>query len=155
MTKWLNPDATQADTGEPMQAYFDEDKKVWVFPGEDPAEIAKPPPPPPTAIKAAPKEEEKPKADMASDPLAAMMAPPQRTPASFGRASGGPPGGGVPPTPRSLYPGMPPMPASTGPGVAATSSSTANSAPPQFMVFKPSPQQEKKTEETGEEKTEE
>jgi hypothetical protein len=31
-----------ADMGEGMQAYFDEKNKVWVFPGEDPAEKAKP-----------------------------------------------------------------------------------------------------------------
>jgi hypothetical protein len=27
MTKWLNPDATTADLGVGMQAYYDEDKK--------------------------------------------------------------------------------------------------------------------------------
>ena len=153
MTKWLNPEATTADLGEGMQAYYDEDKKVWVFPGEDPAEKAKPPPPPPTAMAAAPTEEEKPKPpDMATDPLAAMMAPPQRTPGSFSRArSAGPTMGhggasGVPPTPRSLYPGMPPMPGSTGPpGMPAAA---AGGAPPPFMVFQPSPVQETKSEET-------
>ena len=84
MTKWLNPDATTADLGEGMQAYYDEKRKVWVFPGEDPEEKAKPIGPPPTATTAAESTEESPKAPM--DPLAAMMAPPQRAP-SFRRTS--------------------------------------------------------------------
>ena len=151
MTKWLNPEATTADLGEGMQAYYDEDKKVWVFPGEDPAEKAKPPPPPPTSMPAAEKQEEKPKPDMATDPLAAMMAPPQRTPASFGRSRPGVPGG-VPPTPRSLYPGMPPpMPGLAGPGAPGPGSKAAGAAPPQFMVFTPKPGQETKSEENPEE----
>lgn len=60
-----------------MQAYYDEKLKVWVFPGEDPAEVAKPVGPPPTAPAKKPADpppeesEKKPK-----DPLAAMMAPP-------------------------------------------------------------------------------
>jgi hypothetical protein len=36
------------DLGEGMQAYFDEKNKVWVFPGEDPAEKARPIGLPPT-----------------------------------------------------------------------------------------------------------
>jgi len=147
MTKWLNPDATTADLGEGMQAYYDEDKKVWVFPGEDPAEKAKPTPPPPTSMPSAAKQEEQPKPpDMATDPLAAMMAPPQRTPASFGRSRPGG-AGAVPPTPRSLYPGipgMPPMPGAGGPAGAAAA------APPQFMVFKPTPVKEKQEDQPDE-----
>ena len=81
MTKWLNPDATQADLGEGMQAYYDEKRKVWVFPGEDPDEVAKPIGPPPiTPMAATPTPAPLP---AAIDPLAAMMAPPKRQPASF------------------------------------------------------------------------
>lgn len=144
MTKWLNPEATTADLGEGMQAYYDEDKKVWVFPGEDPAEKAKPLPPPPTPMDMTSKVEVKPEPDMATDPLAAMMAPPKRAPASYGRSRG------VPSTPRSLYPGIaPPMPGMgptgfTAPGAAAH----GGGAPPQFMVFKPSPQADKQPEDT-------
>ena len=133
MQKWLNPDATTADLGEGMQAYYCPEKKVWVFPGEDPAEVAKPLPPPPTPADMAPKEEKKPEPDMATDPLAAMMAPPKRTPASYGRSRAGG-HSGVPTTPRSLYPGMPPMPASGPPNAAG-----GPQAPPTFMVFQPSP----------------
>jgi hypothetical protein len=137
MQKWLNPEATTADLGEGMQAYFCPEKKVWVFPGEDPAEVAKPLPPPPTPAEMAAKEEKKPEPDMATDPLAAMMAPPKRTPASYGRSRGGP-STGVPATPRSLYPGMPSMPGSVGPG-SSTPGPGGSSAPPTFMVFQPSP----------------
>lgn len=139
MTKWLNPEATTADLGEGMQAYYDEKKKVWVFPGEDPAELAKPIAPPPTPKElAASKPEEKPSAaEKKDDPLAAMMAPPQRTPASFSRSRGA--SGGMPPTtPRALYPGMPAGMADTAPSGGA-----AAAAPPQFMVFKPKPVEEK------------
>ena len=149
MTAWLNPEATAADLGEGMQAYYDEDKKVWVFPGEDPAELAAPPPPPPTSMAPAPTEQEQPKPpDMATDPLAAMMAPPQRTPALRGRPGGAPGGGGV--TPRSLYPGMmPPMPGSAmgTPGMPMN----AAGAPPPFMVFQPAPAAAKAPEEKADE----
>ncbi|CAM9246108.1 unnamed protein product [Chrysoparadoxa australica] len=53
ITKWVHPEAKIAHEGEEMQAYYDEDKKMWVFPGEE----AAPPPaalaPPPTAMPAA------------------------------------------------------------------------------------------------------
>ena len=48
IAKKMNPDVAVGDVGEEMAAYYDEDKKCWVFPGEDPVEAAKPPPPPPT-----------------------------------------------------------------------------------------------------------
>ena len=101
-------------------------------------EKAKPLPPPPTPMDTPKEQENKPEPDMATDPLAAMMAPPKRTPASYGRPNAGALGR-VPSTPRSLYPGMPPpMTGSGGP---------AGLAPPPFMVFKPSSQQEMKHEE--------
>jgi len=151
VTKKLNPDATKADLGDGMQAYYDEDKKVWVFPGEDPAEVAKPIAPPPTMGAAAPQPtpEDKPAA-ASNDPLAAMMAPPNlRGPSALkNRGSGGgrsypgmaSPGGG-PPTmmmggaggSSGAAPPVMKMPSAPGGG-----KSTA-AAPPQFMVFQPKP----------------
>jgi hypothetical protein len=132
MTKWLNPDATTADLGEGMQAYYDEKRKVWVFPGEDPDEKAKPIGPPPTVI-ASERTEESPKAP--KDPLAAMMAPPQRA-SSFRRTSSL-----LSQTERgslaSRYPGMLPPGAAKPPG--SLSSLSAGGPPPQFTVFKPAP----------------
>jgi hypothetical protein len=90
VTKWLNPDATTADLGERMEAYYDEKLKVWVFPGEDPAEIAKPIGPPPTTVKNTINEPQTDNKDTNSntnlDPLAAMMAPPKRGPAALSRS---------------------------------------------------------------------
>ena len=78
MTKWLNPDATKADIGEPMQAYYDEKRKVWVFPGEDPEEKVKPIGPPPTTSTSVPTLAAAPPPPTSNDPVAAMMAPPSR-----------------------------------------------------------------------------
>lgn len=77
MNKLLIPDATTADLGEGMQAYYDEKLKVWVFPGKDPDEVPTPIGRPPTT--ALTEKEESPKAESSTpqDPLAAMMAPPQ------------------------------------------------------------------------------
>jgi len=138
MNKWLNPDATTADLGEGMQAYYDEKRKVWVFPGEDPDEVAKPIGPPPTIPAAlSEKEEESPKAESSTpqDPLAAMMAPPQRA-QSFRRSSSAMSSmenaAGV----ASRYPGMvPPAGANRGPSLL----SAGGPPPPQFTVFKPAP----------------
>ena len=137
MTKWLNPEATTADLGEGMQAYYDEDKKVWVFPGEDPTEKVKPLPPPPTPMDVKSNEEVKLEPDMATDPLAAMMAPPKRNPATYGRSLAGLS------TPRSLYPGMnAPLNGPDRMGFDAPKTVAPEGvAPPQFMVFTPlSPQ---------------
>lgn len=129
MTKWLNPDATQADLGEQMQAYYDEKRKVWVFPGEDPEEKAKPIGPPPTTPMAsspapAPLQDESPAVQKSSDPLAAMMQPPKRTPTSFQSKS------------KSL--GSPP---SRMPGMMMPGPSGAAAPAPQFAVFTPKPSQ--------------
>lgn len=91
VTKWLNPDATTADLGDKMEAYYDEKLKVWVFPGEDPAEKAKPIGPPPLSVQATTKNEVKEvntaNTDNSSiDPLAAMMAPPRRGPTAIPRS---------------------------------------------------------------------
>jgi hypothetical protein len=108
----MNPDATTADMGGEMQAYYDDKNKVWVFPGEDPAEKAKPIGPPP--MVSTPMENSAPQTapPPSNDPLAAMMAPPRRGP-----------------RPTQMTPNRPgfgggsPMPA----------------APPQFAVFQPAP----------------
>ena len=130
LTKMLNPNATQADTGLEMQAYYDEKLKVWVFPGEDPAEKAKPVGPPPTA-KAKSEQKQAPSSAPVNaqpkDPLAAMMAPPMRTPRAGGSAR-----------PRGL-PGGTPMGATPMP-------------PPNFAVFAPKPAAEKKAEGKDEKK---
>lgn len=94
--KKLNPEATTADLGGNMEAYYDEDKKVWVFPGEDPAEKVKPIPPPPKAL-GVPSSAPAP-TPASNDPLAAMMAPPSRapsarkTPSNTGKPPAFPPG---------------------------------------------------------------
>jgi len=138
MTKWLNPDATTADLGGTMEAYYDEDKKVWVFPGEDPNEVAKPIGPPPTVVisKAEEVKEEEKKPDSARlDPLAALMAPPPRAVSSLRR-----PGLGLPPSNS--------MPALYMPPGATTNKLNNNSnAPPTFMVFKPNPDADKENKE--------
>ena len=90
LTSWiagkLNPNATQADVGEAMEAYYDEKTKRWIFPGEDPAEVAKPLPPPPIT----PKPDSNKEAAISStpvppsnDPLASLMAPPTRPPSAL------------------------------------------------------------------------
>jgi hypothetical protein len=126
MTKWLNPDATQADIGETMQAYYDEQRKVWVFPGEDPEEKAKPigaPPMTPAATTPGPAT------PAANDPLSAMMAPPKREVASNDplAAMMAPPSRAKPKslgaTPNRMPPGM--MPGAPSPMT------------PSFAVFKP------------------
>lgn len=114
-----------------MQAYFDEKRKVWVFPGEDPDEVAKPVGPPPIPV-AAP-EKESPKAEAAStpaDPLAAMMAPPPPRASLLRRSSSTMStmeNAGVHSFPR--IPGMLPPGANAGP--------SPGGPPPQFTVFTP------------------
>jgi hypothetical protein len=127
MVKKLNPDATAVTLQESEEkAYYDEKRKVWVFPGDDPDELVKPVGPPPTT-PAIGKSEPTPEPQATpNDPLAAMMAPPTRGrgPSSLKR-----PGAASGMTPRG-YPGMP------SPGMA---SAAAAGAPPQFAVFQPKP----------------
>ena len=73
----MNPDATECDVGETMQAYYDEKQKRWIFPGDDPNEVIPSMGPPPTMPVGTPVAEPAPAPAAASnDPLAAMMAPP-------------------------------------------------------------------------------
>jgi len=86
ITKWLskrlNPDATVVDDlGEDNKAYYDEDLKRWIFPGDDPSAVVTVLPPPPTMP--IPKKEsdiQDTKTPSKADPLASLMAPPSRTP---------------------------------------------------------------------------
>ncbi|CEG48280.1 Regucalcin gene promoter region-related protein (RGPR) [Plasmopara halstedii] len=89
----MNPEAKVAKLGEQMEAYFDEDKKRWVFPGESAEDSTMPsaPPPigpvsssapgsnaagvPPIGTNSAPGSVSSGPAP-SDDPLAALMAPP-------------------------------------------------------------------------------
>eukprot|EP00934_Nitzschia_sp_Nitz4_P008522 Nitzschia sp. Nitz4//scaffold34_size148208//91553//101858//NITZ4_002988-RA/size148208-snap-gene-0.209-mRNA-1//1//CDS//3329548819//8512//frame0 len=129
LVKWINPDATEVvlpDNEE--KPYYDEKRKVWVFPGDNPDELVKPVAPPPTAMQKS-TEPAAPEPETSNDPLAAMMAPPRRGPSTLqrpGRASA---------TPRT--PGTPagmPMPNKAG-----AASPMPGGAPPKFAVFQPVP----------------
>jgi hypothetical protein len=138
MTKRLNPDATTADLGGGMEAYYDEKLKRWIFPGDDPAEVAKPLAPPPTMTpKKEVVEEEKNNAPL--DPLAAMMAPPPR---SVHRSTPRPAG--------TLTPSMMMMPPGTGTSMMMPTPMTPGApggiAKPSFMVFTPKATEAKKEE---------
>lgn len=128
--KRANPDAVIVDDlGGQMEAYYDKERKVWVFPGEDPADVAAPlapPPKTPMASSSAPAVAEDPKPN--NDPLAAMMAPPRRGPSAK-------PKSGVAPSPKS-------MPVMFPPGTM--SPAVNGSAAPKFAVFKPKPDDGKK-----------
>jgi len=120
MKSWLikkfNPDATEcALPDNEEQPYYDKDLKRWIFPGDDPAEVAKPLAPPPTIGKL-PTETTAPKKEEPKDAVSMMMSPPAsrglsskksgiggRYPPGFGGSGGGPmgtmmmPPGGAPP----------------------------------------------------------
>jgi hypothetical protein len=130
MIKWLNPDAHEVKLEESAdKAYYDEKRKVWVFPGDNPDELAKPIGAPPTIPAAGPSTPGPTVANESkttpNDPFAALMAPPKRAPSSFKRP--GAPGGNY--TPRG-HPGI-----SNSAGMASPLAAT----PPQFAVFKPKP----------------
>ena len=75
-----------------MEAYYDKEKKRWIFPGEDPNEVAKPLAPPPI-MSVKKKEEDSGKetaAKESNDPLSSLMAPPSRTPNRSIGSSGDP-----------------------------------------------------------------
>ena len=99
-----------------MEAYYDEKLKRWIFPDTDLDEVAKPLGPPPTATPQASAPEPAPAAT-SNNPLAAMMAPPQRAPSAL-RSRGTP----------ARFPG------------AATPGASLGGAPPvtpNFAVFTP------------------
>ncbi len=135
--KKLNPDAKEIHLPEDEgQAYYDKELKRWIFPGDDPAELAKPMAPPPMAIK---KEEEKPKEDEKPKDAASMLMalPPSRGLSAKKRlpvaASSPmmnmmmPPGGGLPGMMSPMAPGA---------GFAAPMVATFT---PKAAVFTPKP----------------
>lgn len=158
ITQKMNPDAKVAKLGEQMEAYFDEEKKRWVFPGETAAEEPVMPSAPPTGPMPGstpnsthggplgpPGSQSAPGsisggAPASDDPLAALMAPPQsRAHASLMKKD--PLSAMMAPPPRAgLY------------GQRAGSASTMRKPPrPQFAVFKPTAaQQAAPTEEPSE-----
>ncbi|KAG7359509.1 WW domain containing protein [Nitzschia inconspicua] len=132
--KRLNPDATECHLPDSEgQAYYDKEKKRWIFPDMDPNEEIQPlAPPPKTPVPSNPQPVPTPKDD---DPLAAMMAPPSRAPSSIKRP------GGIPKTTPGRYPPgmMPPVSSgmsNSGASAGGGPASFAASAPP-FAVFTP------------------
>lgn len=124
----MNPEAHEADLGEKMEAYYDNERKVWVFPGENPEEVAKPIGPPPItpmmsqsnpAMSAS--SPTMPAPAPSNDPLAAMMAPPPRNPGNLAARSRTTPGG----TPGKI------------PGMMLLPGSPQTLASPTFAVFQP------------------
>ena len=107
----------------------------WIFPGDDPDEVAEPLPPPPTTMpKVDPQSAEptaEPKVDTSNDPLATMMAPPSRAPSAMKRPAVGPK------TTAGRYP--PGMMTPGGPGGMPSPAVSGTAAPPQFAVFTPKP----------------
>lgn len=149
ITQKMNPDAKVAKLGEQMEAYFDEEKKRWVFPGEtvteEPTMPSAPPtgpmpgstpnsthggPPGPPGSQSAPGSISS-GAPASDDPLAALMAPPQsRAHASLMKKD--PLSAMMAPPPRAgLY------------GQRAGPATTMRKPPrPQFAVFKPTAAQQ-------------
>mmetsp|Transcript_54655 Transcript_54655/g.116130 ORF Transcript_54655/g.116130 Transcript_54655/m.116130 type:complete len:322 (-) Transcript_54655:375-1340(-) len=125
------------DVGEEMQAHYDDKLKRWIFPGDDPAEVAKPLAPPPMIPKKKEGATEPPStpaatAPSSSDPLAMLMAPPPR---SGGLASGR---RGIPAAAARRYAADPL--ASMGGGPSNGKKTPASPmAPPTFAVFQPKP----------------
>lgn len=144
IAKKFNPDAhvvnLEADDEKPV---YDEKLKRWIFPGDDPAEIAKPLPPPPKIPLNMNSPSTETKSSAPSDPLGNLMAPPPR------RA----PGGASRITARSRYPD-----AMASIGAVKSSGSSSKmppktgskppTAPPKFTVFQPKPSSESEQKET-------
>ena len=153
LRKKLDPDskATVADVGEEMQAYYDEKLKRWIFPGDDPAEVAKPLAPPPIIPKtsdAAPSTPAPAATPASNDPLAALMAPPPSGVLSKKRGT---------PT-MSRYGGAPPL-SSIGNVTPSTAGGKKPPAspmmmkPPTFATFQPKPAASQTTDSSKEEDT--
>lgn len=144
----MNPDAKVAKLGEQMEAYYDEEKKRWIFPGETEAEEPSMPSAPPTgplpgstpgprlgaALGGPPGGPSSAPGSMAGpgapsdDPLAALMAPPpMRKHASANLMKKDP-----------LAAMMAPPPARTMMNRAGSAGGARRMPPrPQFAVFKP------------------
>jgi hypothetical protein len=119
-----------------MDAYYDDKLKRWVFPGDDLEELAKPLGPPPTAPMATPRSVSDDKSSGKSeaiDPLAAMMAPPQRGPSALSRARGS--AQSIRPSPASMPILFPP--GMSMPTLGASADSMATPSVSKFSVFTP------------------
>lgn len=151
----MNPEAKVAKLGEQMEAYFDEEKKRWVFPGESQTEEAARPSAPPTGplpgstpgsssggppggvaggaggppgVHSAPGSMAG-GGSTADDPLAALMAPPpSRAHATLMHKD-----------PLSAMMAPPPNRAAFGQQRASTMPAKRPPPRPQFAVFKPAP----------------
>ena len=152
LRKKLDPDskATVADVGEEMQAYYDEKLKRWIFPGDDPAEVAKPLAPPPIIPKTseAPSTPAPAASPASNDPLAALMAPPPSGVLSKKRGT---------PTSMSRYGGAPPLSSignvTPSTGGKKTPASPMMMKPPTFATFQPKPAASQTTDSSKEEDT--
>jgi len=141
MIKKLNPDAHAVNLPDNEEkAHFNKELGVWVFPGEDPAELAKPIAPPPIIPKLGTEQPSTPAPPQpaSNDPLAQLMAPPPVRGLPSARRPGGPPPRGMP-SPVG-FSGMPGMPAAS-PGMNAPPGGGV--APPTFAVFQPKPSAKK------------
>lgn len=132
ITKRLNPDATTADVGDSMEAYYCPKLKRWVFPGDNPAELAKPLAPPPiTSLKKTDSKEPlenaaTPSAKM-NDPLANLMAPPTRSHSAHRNTL-------KTPSTKKTY--IPPTTAGTSTTKPKSEQPTSDAKPvPQFTIF--------------------
>ena len=133
-----------------MQAYYDEKLKRWIFPGDDPAEVAKPLAPPPIIPKtsdAAPSTPAPAETPASNDPLAALMAPPPSGVLSKKR--------GTPSM--SRYGGAPPLTSignvTPSTGGKKTPASPMMMKPPTFATFQPKPAASQTTDSSKEEGT--
>jgi len=135
LIKKLNPNAKECYLPESEeQPYFDKELKRWVFPGDDPVELAKPMAPPPTVIKKEEVKKEEPK-----DAVSSMMAPPpSRISAMKKPMGGGPPGGGMMPP---MMGGMMMPPGAAPPGMMSPIRGATGGAAgiPKIATFTPKP----------------
>ena len=126
--------AVVCDPGLAMEAYYDEKLKRWIFPGDDPAEVAKPLAPPPTIPKTTGgPSTPAPSVAASNDPLAALMAPPPSGVLSRNKR-------GTPSLGMSRYSASP----LTSIGNVPPSNPPASpmmAAPPTFATFVPKPSQ--------------
>ena len=138
-----------------MQAYYDEKLKRWIFPGDDPAEVAKPLAPPPTiprksAEDAAPTT---PAAPASNDPLAMLMAPPSsRSRVPSNNKGGAPrPGGASGRKPNTSDPFFASMGNAPGEKKVPDSPMMGKAAaPPKFTTFQPKPSSKTINDQEGE-----
>jgi hypothetical protein len=132
-----------------MEAYFDKERKVWVFPDQADEDI-KPLPPPPTALSApasvggsqlngGPATSGS-GSEQPYDPLAALMAPPARSAADPLAALMAPPSRGL----ENMFGSAPPSamggPPLGGPPLGGPPTGGSGSTPPpKYTVFTPFP----------------